>query len=138
MRCGTGFDGIGRMRFLLLCLAFGLSGCTVSPTPLEPQQSGASESVTSEVGVTVRVLTYQTEHPIGGATILRDAAAIGLTGQDGVFVFQVKPGTAIVLAVTKPGYVPSIAAEGEINGANERWTYYLEPLATVEPLSLDQ
>ena len=121
------------MRLLLLCLAFGLAGCTVSPTPPEPRQTSASEPITSEVAVTVRVLTYQTEHPIGGATILRDAAAIGLTGQDGMFVFQVRQGTAIVLTVTKPGYVPSIAAEGEINGANERWTYYLEPLATLAP-----
>src|SRR5687768_17125922 len=93
VRCGTGFDVIGHMRLLLMCLAFGLSGCTVSPTRLESPQTGASEPITSEVAVTVRVLTYQTEHPIGGAIILRDAAAIGLTGQDGMFVFQVKQGT---------------------------------------------
>jgi hypothetical protein len=80
------------------------------------------------VPVAVRVLTYHTEQPIAEATVLRNSIAIGSTDQDGLFVFEVTRGTTILLAAIKDGYARSISAEGDINGPNERWTFYLEPM----------
>jgi hypothetical protein len=119
-RGGTAFDRWDVMRFALLGALLLLTGCVAAPTPL-PQPDAET------VAVVVRVLAYGSEEPIAAATVLRDTLPIGATGTDGVFVFRVTRGTTIVLEAIKQGYADSVSAAGEVNGANERWTFYLEP-----------
>ncbi len=108
---------------MLIGLTLGLAGCMTAPTQETPPPPAAAA-----VPVAVRVLTYQTEQPIAGATVLRSTLPIGATDDQGMFFFEVTRGTTVLLAASKDGYARSVAAEGDVNGPNERWTFYLEPL----------
>ncbi len=123
---GTDIDGVVGVRRLLIGVTLCLTSCVTAPT-LEPHESQQAQTF---VPVAVRVLTYQTEQPIAGAIVLRNAVPIGASDQQGLFVFEVVRGTTILLEASKDGYARSVVVEGDVNGSNERWTFFLQPLLT--------
>ena len=79
--------------------------------------------------MTIRVLVRATGAPLAGALVhVFDDA--GRTDEQGVCHFSVRPGDLANVDVSAKGFDP-LGASGVL-ASDERWTFYLAPLAAAE------